>query len=367
MSNKKKIFICLFVIFILIIGFSIFFNKSNETVLETYTLNQQGLMKNEKNILDEKFDEKGNLTYYKYKSPDNDDILEFNFKYEYDDKNRIVKASLNDNDYIQIEYDENNRISKMYENISNSLSDNRDFIEFSFDYLDNDEIIVDKNITYSENSENEYKQHYTLNYKTLNYSNKECILLTEFIDDNSSISEILYEKGSKDINYSNFYDLINIVPLGYSTEDNTLKNTQTYDNSLLTDPVFFNGNIIYIKNHIKGNLYSDYINIEANNYYDNMNRLLKQETNGYEVNNTINCMYKSINSKEYYEYMLVKIYSDSSTKFTYIQNKIYLDDNNKIYKKETVKSDEIDEKEYNYKLKKFEKYFEKENVYKKAE
>ena len=363
MSYKKKLLICLLVIFILIIGFLIFLNKTNETVLETYTLNQQGLMRSDQTILDEKFDEKGNLIYYKYKSPNSDDILEFDFKYEYDDKDRIVKVSLNDNDYIQIVYDENNRISKMYESISNSLSSNKDFLEFSFNYLENDEIIVDKNITNSKDSENEYKQHHTLNYKTINYNNKECILLTETDDDKSFVSETLYEKGAKNIDYSNFYALINIVPLGYSTEDNTFKNTLSNDNSLLfTTPVFFNGNIIYVKNHFKVNQYSNYTNMEANNYYDNMNRLLKQETNGYEVDNTINCMYKSINSKEYYEYRLVKIYSVSSTKYTYTQSKIYLDDNNKIYKKETIKSDEINEKEYNFKLKKFEKYFEKEKV-----
>ena len=53
MSNK--LLICLIVIFIVIIGILIFFNKSNETVIETYTLNQQGLMKNDKaDEIDEK-------------------------------------------------------------------------------------------------------------------------------------------------------------------------------------------------------------------------------------------------------------------------------------------------------------------------
>lgn len=65
----------------------------------------------------------------------------------------------------------------------------------------------------------------------------------------------------------------------------------------------------------------------------------------------------------YYKYRLVKIYSDSSTEYTYIQNKMYLDDNNNVYKKETLESNKIDEKEYNSKLKKFEKYYEKENIF----
>ena len=46
----------------------------------------QGLMRNDKIILDEKLDEKGNLIYYKYKSPNNDEILEFNYKYKYEIK-----------------------------------------------------------------------------------------------------------------------------------------------------------------------------------------------------------------------------------------------------------------------------------------
>ena len=52
-------------------------------------------MKNDRIILDEKFDEKGNLTYYKYKSPNNNEISEFNFKYKYDDNNRITEVILN--------------------------------------------------------------------------------------------------------------------------------------------------------------------------------------------------------------------------------------------------------------------------------
>ena len=363
MANKKKILISLIVILMLIIGFSIFFNRSNEVVLETYTLNQQGLMKNENIILDERFDEKGNLIYYKYKSSDNDDILEFNYSYEYDDSNRITEVSLNDKDYIQIEYDEHNKISKINEIISNPLSNNNDYIHFSFNYLSDDEVIVDKNVTNSKGSENEYTQHYILNYKDIDYNNKKCILLTEKDDNGINIFETLYEKNVNNINYSNFYELLNIIPLGYSTIDNSFKNTEGYNNSLLLIyPSIYTGNIIYVNNYIKVNQYSDYINMKSNNYYDNSNRLLKQESSGYETNQTIYCMYKSINSKEYYEYRIVKIYSDSSAEYNYIQNKIYLDDNNTIYKKETLKSDKIDEKEYTSKLKDFEKYFEKENI-----
>ena len=362
MLNKKKLLICLVVIFILIIIFSIFFNKSNETVLETYTLNQQGLMRSDKVILDEKFDDKGNLTYYKYKSSDNDDILEFNFEYEYDDKNRIVKFGLNDNNYIQISYDENNRISKIYENVYSYLADNISIFEFSFNYLNNDEIIVDKNISYFNDSKGEYKQHYVLNYKTVNYNNKQCILLTEIDDNKTFITETVYEKGFKDIDYSNIYDLIKIVPFKYFAEDNTLKNGLDYDNALLINPILFNGNIIYQKKDIKVDEYSDYINMRYNIYYNDTNKILKQETTGYEVNNTTNFIYKTINSKEYYEYRLIKKYSEYSTEFTYVQDKVYLNDNNEIYKRETLKSDKIEEKEYNSKLKKFEKYFEKEKV-----
>lgn len=75
-------------------------------------------------------------------------------------------------------------------------------------------------------------------------------------------------------------------------------------------------------------------------------------------------MYKSINSKEYYEYRIVKIcFFDASTKYKYIKNKIYLNENSNISKRETLESDNINEKEYTSKLKKFEKYFEKEKIY----
>ena len=236
----------------------------------------------------------------------------------------------------------------MNEIIHNSLSNYNDFIQFTF-----------------KDSENEYIQHYTLSYKDIDYNNKKCILLTEKDGEGINVFEMLYEKNENNINYSNFYELINIVPLGYSTVDNNFKDTKDYYNSLLLMyPVIFNGNIIYVNNQIKVNQYSNYINMKSNNYYDNSNRLLKQESSGYETNQTIYCMYKSINSKEYYEYRLVKKYSNTSTEYSYIQNKIYLDDTNNIYKKEILKSDKIDEKQYISKLKKFEKYFEKENIYK---
>ena len=177
------------------------------------------------------------------------------------------------------------------------------------------------------------------------------------------VSEILYEKGSINMDYSNFYNFMNIVPFGYYAGDNFVRNNTAHENSLLVAiPALFNGNVIYLKNSIQGNPNFDYMDMGANNYYDKQNRLLKFETYGYETNQTINCMYKSLNSKEYYEYSLVKVYSASSTKYSYVQRKIYLDEDGRICKKEILKSDDIDEKDYNSEIKKFEKYFEKENM-----
>lgn len=57
MANQKKLLLGLITIFILTLGFFVFFNKSNQSVLETYTLNRQDLMKIDKIVLDEKSDE----------------------------------------------------------------------------------------------------------------------------------------------------------------------------------------------------------------------------------------------------------------------------------------------------------------------
>ncbi|MBR2786614.1 MAG: hypothetical protein IKD76_03875 [Clostridia bacterium] len=363
MTNRNKILIGLIIISTLAIGFLLFKLNTKETVMDTYILNQQGFLKNEKYVLDEKFDEKGNLIYYKYKSPDSNNIYEFNYNYNYDDKNRIIEVSLDNKDSIQIEYNESNQIAKIKENISNPSSNTKDLLEFSFQYLQDDGITVDKKIINSVGSENEHTQHYTLSYNTIDHNNKKCILLTETNDDGVITFELLYEKNSNNINYSNFYELLNIIPFGYYSNDNSFKDSKDYNNSLLLlRPVPFNGNIIYANNYIKVNQYSDYMKIGANNYYDNSNRLLKQESSNYETNQITYCMYKTINSKEYYEYRLVKIYSSSSAEYTYIKNKIYLDDNNQVYKKETLKSDKINEKDYTSKLKEFEKYFNNENI-----
>ena len=119
-----------------------------------------------------------------------------------------------------------------------------------------------------------------------------------------------------------------------------------------------------MKNKVKVDQYSDYQETGIDYNYDNTGRLLNYNTYGYESNKTIHCMYKSINSKEYYEYRIVKIcFFDASTEYKYIKNKIYLNENGNISKKETLESDNINEKEYTSKLKKFEKYFEKEKIY----
>jgi len=55
--KPKKLLLGLITIFILTLGFFVFFNKSNQSVLETYTLNRQDLMKIDKIVLDEKSDE----------------------------------------------------------------------------------------------------------------------------------------------------------------------------------------------------------------------------------------------------------------------------------------------------------------------
>ncbi len=53
MSTRKKLFICLAIVFILVIIISALANKSTKAVLETYTLNRQGLLRNDNIVLDE--------------------------------------------------------------------------------------------------------------------------------------------------------------------------------------------------------------------------------------------------------------------------------------------------------------------------
>ena len=57
MANQKKLLLGLITIFILTLGFFVFFNKSNQSVLETYTLNRKNLMKIDKKVLEKKSDE----------------------------------------------------------------------------------------------------------------------------------------------------------------------------------------------------------------------------------------------------------------------------------------------------------------------
>lgn len=73
--KKTRNFIVGVIILVGVIGLSLILIKlrrSNDSVIETYSLNQQGWLKPSGKIIDEKFDEKNNLTYYKYLKSDDE-------------------------------------------------------------------------------------------------------------------------------------------------------------------------------------------------------------------------------------------------------------------------------------------------------
>ena len=70
--------------------------------IKTYELNKIGYYKNE-NILEEKYNNNGDLIYCKYKS--GNEIKEDTYNYEYDSQGRTIKVSLNNGiSTLEIEY-----------------------------------------------------------------------------------------------------------------------------------------------------------------------------------------------------------------------------------------------------------------------
>ncbi len=351
---KKKIIISIILIAICVICYTIYLKQKSENILATYSLNNQGLLRNDKNIIEEKYDENGNLIYYKYQKDNNSEIKEVFINYKYDSDNRIITVDFNNKSNIQIKYNENNLISELIEN--NTYDNYSENIQYICKYSNSEEnnIIVNKEVTIKSNNNeiNDTKQS-ILDFETLNINNKDYILLTEKTNENEIYRKTLYEKNNMNTDYTNIHNELNIVFLGYISNKTFLQyGTQTENSSYYIEPIFYNGKHIYTK--------YNYSNCKSDTYfyYDAKGRLLKSEYNENNKNISVcNINYKDINEKEYYEYILEK----NNDSITYTKNKVFLNEKYDIIKKETLELKNISEKEYNSKIDKFEKYF-KQNV-----
>ena len=182
-SFKKAILGILgILIMILIILAVVFFKKINNNInkpiaikndqnTELYERNQIGLFKGP-NVLEEKYNNKGDLIYCKYKQ--GHEIKEDSYNYHYDSKERTTKITLNgDESSFSINYNNENKISEI--NIGYELGT----MKYIFHYND-DLIIAEKYNTISMSSysvNNKYNGLVMISEKEID--GKTYILVTE--------------------------------------------------------------------------------------------------------------------------------------------------------------------------------------------
>ena len=342
--NKKILFLVLIIIFILIITMvCLFIRKKDENVINTYSVNEYGLMRDENTITDETFDEYGNLTHYKYKHKLEDGSIfekEYNIKYTFDAKNRITKVKYDDN-YINIKYNKENKISNLINLIKEDDLVQR--YEFKFKYDDTiTNINSEKSYTYIDNNESNYtiiEEYIIKEYSTDNENYATCTINVNDLDR----KKYTYKIQNKEVNYSNIFSLLNIDFEGYVSFSPIIKHTDF----TIEMPVFNSGNIVSLEDlSINTNT-----NFSYNFYYDKNNRILKYDMYLYS---DIYYMYEKITNKEYYGYSL----DTANENYTYIKYKDYINEKG-IYKSEILENKILSEDESKEMLIKFEKYFEK--------
>lgn len=389
--NKKIIYLVIgIIVFIFIFGIVMYINNNNSSIItnnkdffsteelqitETYKLNENGFFKSKK-ILNEEYNEKGDLVYVKYKENPNK-TSEMKLSYEYDDMGRAIKITNNSysndlyNEYILIEYDDINRIHRVEytlkndEYVENNVTINRNVIRYIYDFnYENDFYVVNGYMTqckYKEEGSHQFNNNpfYYTNKKdevgiesvlvVADYyffekeiNGEKYVLMIKIDSDENIIEKSIYKKEENIENQA--LRKLGFIPICYCTLDDLEKNINPYMNTLISySPEYQIGKKIYTatsenilqevlmcdnKNRILIQTldnevqYSMYIDVDANNYY---RYVLGGEINGNKYLGTYKCSINNLGQIEENNCfkdrsISEKEYNDLKTKFiTYIE------------------------------------------------
>lgn len=347
-KNKILVFTIMMVIVILGISLLIFINNRNMTVKtpdsedlikDTYIKNQIGLFKSE-NIIEEKYNDKNDLIYYKYKQ--DNEIKENNFKYVYDEKGRTTQITYTDENSnestLEIEYDGDD-ISK--------FSSNYEIMQSNY-YVENQNVIrkysVPHNTIGNKLAGNvEYSGAYLIYEKYID--GKKYKLIVELDANNKIQRKSIYEVDN--VESSNTFSKFGILPSGYGTDSINIFKCP----NLVGSYVGIANVIVPIVNP-KNEIYSytkkkDETEDNVKYIYDQNGKILfwgNQDEKFYS-------RYEKIDNKTYWKYDLAdggKYYQALSLKQQYCisKTKLFFDENNEIYKYEDYNTEYITKEEF---------------------
>lgn len=356
-KNWKKIIIPMIIVLVLILGSSFVILLSNQSkepvendsqittnlVKKTYTKNQIGFFKSD-DIIEEKYNEQGDLIYCKYKQ--GEEIVEDKYSYDYTSDNKVSKITMPDNSYITVEYNEFGIWQITTHNTA--LNTGTKHVYTSGD--ENSRIILN----YSIDAKGTEKNTGNTIIKKEEFNGQNYILKLDFDTQQSLKEQEIYIESSLD-NSSSLRDLF-IIPINYFNND------YLYENNNLDNKV--SSLVGYKANYWHGLKIKSIKNNDTSIYkYDNMNRILLKES---EVNGDSYFKYEKISENEYYKYCITEsLEVDNNykeyTAYYKVKNRYYLDDNGKIEKIEEYE-EEIGQQEYEKLKIEYMEYIEKNKV-----
>ena len=306
-----------------------------------YELNEAGFYKTDY-ILEERFNQKGDLTYCKYKSADK--IYEENYTYIYDSQGRVTQIILN-NGYettLNIDYIEDDiiKITTTYELAK---------YEYDFNYIEGQDIIeVVEYSTFNQTIGNviqgqrQYDGKFIITTKTIN--GKQYSLITE-INDNGQVERQKIYENSTDSDSS--LTMLNIIPLQYI--DLIVGNKST---NIITEYLGLSCISLPIINGGKDILDIDFENnsseVRGKYFYDNQGRMLYGKNN----NSQMYYKYEAVENNYYWAETIMEAdeedYQGLGMQGRYIKQRIkfYTNENNEIYRYELYNVEYLSEEEF---------------------
>ena len=317
-------------------------DTSQQEKFTTYELNEAGFYKTD-SILEEKFNENGDLTYCKYKSLDK--IVEENYSYIYDNKGRVIQITLN-NGYettLNIDYLENDiiKITTNYEVAK---------YEFDFNYIEGQNIIevtqystANQTIGNIIKGQRKYEGKFVITTKTIN--GKQYSLITEINDNRQIERQVIYENNNMSCN--NSLSMLNVIPLQYFDVINSNKYTNIITEylglSCISLPIINGGNEILDIDYTNNNS-----EVRGKYFYDNKGRVLY----GKNSNSQMYYKYGAVENNYYWAETIMEAneedYQGLGMQGRYITQRIkfYTNENNEIYKYEIYNGEYLSEEKF---------------------
>ena len=363
-KKKKLMLIVIIGIIILSVTLLIFLNNrktieemqnSDNSKKETYVKNKIGLFKSE-DIIDEKYNDKNDLIYCKYRS--NNEVKENSFEYVYDKEGRVTKITyIDEKNYkstLDIEYGE--------EGISRLISDYE--ISQSEYYVKDPQVILKYNTLHKTLGTKlagkvEYAGAYVTYEKDID--GKKYKLIVEIDEDHKIQRKNIYEVDN--LESSNNLSKFGILPLAYGNDN---INIFKYPNLVVSYVGI--GNVIVPITNPKNEIYSYTLKNdgteESTEYiYDKSGKILfwgNQDEKFYS-------RYEKIDDKTYWKYNLAdggKYYQALNLEQQYCisKTKLFFNENNEIYKYEDYNTEYITKEEFENKENEYISYMEKNKI-----